>query len=413
MCDTMVVFNQTGNRSFFAKNSDREPGELQFLNLSSEPVAELERRPYLEAKEVYLQTSFPVLKEIFSEFTHPYKTFLSRPVWNWGAEMGVNEFGLAIGNEALFAKEKLLRAGLLGMDILRLALHNCKTAREAKDFIIALYRDYPQGGDGGYRHSMKYFSAFLVKDPVEAYVIESCNQHWAMKKVTGAASISNSYSITNDFEAVDPGAEKVKDFKKTFENRLMTFFAKGDSRQRFSSGMLKNRAMDFSGMKEILRSHISSEDRWKRGMNSICVHPGLIQSATTASFIVDYTGPRFIVWITGSPHPCLSLFKPFVFSGNPNFSGGSSHFPFGNAEEALNYSRKLYDLARKLERNHGLFLKKIKPLRDEYENEFQRIIDSQLSDETNGEQGLVKGCLQCFDLEQEYMKRVEKVIHKE
>ncbi len=47
---------------------------------------------------------------------------LSKPAWMWGAEMGANDHGVVIGNEAIFTKlqgpddseEKLL-----GMDLLR------------------------------------------------------------------------------------------------------------------------------------------------------------------------------------------------------------------------------------------------------------------------------------------------------
>lgn len=39
----------------------------------------------------------------------------------FGAEAGMNEYGVCIGNEAVFSKEKLVNyQGLLGMDMLRL-----------------------------------------------------------------------------------------------------------------------------------------------------------------------------------------------------------------------------------------------------------------------------------------------------
>lgn len=45
---------------------------------------------------------------------------ISRPVWMWGAEMGANEHGLVIGNEAVWTKanpEGVKEKKLLGMDL--------------------------------------------------------------------------------------------------------------------------------------------------------------------------------------------------------------------------------------------------------------------------------------------------------
>lgn len=53
-----------------------------------------------------------------------YAVILSKPAWMWGAEMGANECGVCIGNEAVWTK--LNEPGdtverLLGMDLLRFA----------------------------------------------------------------------------------------------------------------------------------------------------------------------------------------------------------------------------------------------------------------------------------------------------
>jgi secernin len=127
MCDTIVAL---GNRTadgiaLFAKNSDREPNEGQYLEWiprTSHPPGATVRCTYQEIPQV----------------EETYAVLLSRPFWMWGCEMGLNEHGVVIGNEAVFTKEPYAKTGLLGMDMMRLALERSTDARQALDLIIEL-----------------------------------------------------------------------------------------------------------------------------------------------------------------------------------------------------------------------------------------------------------------------------------
>ena len=53
---------------------------------------------------------------------HTHAVILSKPAWMWGAEMGANEHGVCIGNEAVWTKlngPEDEKEKLLGMDLLR------------------------------------------------------------------------------------------------------------------------------------------------------------------------------------------------------------------------------------------------------------------------------------------------------
>ena len=67
--------------------------------------------------------------------------------WMWGVEMGANEHGVVIGNEAVWTREPCdgRNKALLGMDLVRLGLERGNTAREALDVITTLLEEHGQG----------------------------------------------------------------------------------------------------------------------------------------------------------------------------------------------------------------------------------------------------------------------------
>lgn len=111
------------------------------------------------------------------EFTN--ETILIKPHWMWGAEMGINNKGLVIGNEAVFTRERLEPKALLGMDILRLALEYCDTAAKAVRYMIYLLEQYGQGGKAGYTENLRYHNSFIIADCKSAYVLETAGKNWA------------------------------------------------------------------------------------------------------------------------------------------------------------------------------------------------------------------------------------------
>ena len=111
MCDTLVRI--TDDAVLFAKNSDRDPVEAQ----------QVEFHPAADHGTGRIRLTHNDIDQV----GQTYAVLISRPWWMWGAEMGTNEHGLTIGNEAVFTR----RAGdgggdLTGMDLLRLALERAR-----------------------------------------------------------------------------------------------------------------------------------------------------------------------------------------------------------------------------------------------------------------------------------------------
>ncbi len=312
MCDTMCFISEKA--AIFGKNSDRDPGELQLLLYTHGELQKPE-----DEHPPYLNTQFRTLEKAASSLKMPYPALLSCPSWIWGAEMGINTKGVAIGNEAVFSR-RVPRGrrdqGLLGMDILRLALHCSADADEAVSVITGLIEQYGQGGNGSRNGRLYYQNSFLIIDGTKAVVLETSGSSWASREIYGAAAISNAYSLRKKYDA-SGGLRNNCDVKMHFEHPVMSFFSKGDFRRSRSLAYMEDisPSSPVSGMKEALRSHLTHDRSIRTSMKSLCVHArGLVNSKTTASMIADYRFNVPIVWVTGSPCPCLSLFKPLTAS---------------------------------------------------------------------------------------------------
>src|SRR4051795_2346910 len=134
-CDTSVVLGSitADGSTIFAKNSDRAPNEAQ-------PLSHYARRAYPAGATV--RTQYLEIPQV----EQTWEVIGSRPSWLWGFEMGVNEWGVAIGNEAVHTREPGEETGLLGMDIIRLALERATNAESAVNVITEMLERYGQGG---------------------------------------------------------------------------------------------------------------------------------------------------------------------------------------------------------------------------------------------------------------------------
>ncbi len=315
MCDSMVTVTDAG--LLFAKNSDRDPNEAQAPEWH--PAAD-------HAAGEGLSCTWIDIPQV----RHTHAVLVSRPWWMWGAEMGANEHGVVIGNEAVFTKrpaptgrrrEKGSGRGrdaepiqdgsergtgsrhkaLLGMDLVRLALERAASAEGAVSVIVELLERHGQGGPCSIDHpAFSYDNSFLVADGGAAFVVETAGRASATERVTGAGrSISNGFTIA--------------DFARVHADPVRTWVARAAIRRRTTQS-LACRARGPRDLMTALRIHSSGRPRWSPvhgGLGDPCVHAGglLTSSQSTSSWVSDLRGPERH-WVTATSAPCTSLFKP-------------------------------------------------------------------------------------------------------
>lgn len=319
MCDTFVVTSRASRDGsvLFGKNSDREPNEAQQV----ERIPAADFAPGSTVRCTYLE---------IPQAAHTHAVLLCRPFWMWGAEMGANEFGVVIGNEAVFTRVPRTKSpALTGMDLLRLALERSRTADEALNTITTLLEKYGQGGNCGYTHSFYYDNSFIVADANGAWVLETAGRQWVARRVQDIATISNALTIESGWDAASADVQtfaaemgwhrrgETFNFRKAYSDPLYTTLGRGAYRQNCTESALRRLKgqIDLRTAFAVLRMHGASGWRADRGLlgAEVCMHAGfgpVRNSQTTGSLVSALMDGQASHWVTAAAAPCTAVFKP-------------------------------------------------------------------------------------------------------
>ena len=290
MCDTIAVVRK--NEVWLAKNSDRDVNEAQILEWHP-------RRTHAAGSTVACTwIEIPQVAETNA-------VLISRPFWMWGAEMGANEHHVVIGNEAVFTKQPYNKTGLLGMDLLRLALERADTAEKACNIITALMQEHGQGGGAGHENRrFTYHNSYIIADPNGAIVLETAGNEFATERVEGTRTISNGLTI--------PGfAEKHSESLKT---RVSQCRLRRPITARLASKTRNARHL-FAALRDHGAGNANPPYRWLNGaMGCPCMHAGGVAtgSQTTGSWVTRMSKDGAQHWATGTAAPCTGIFKPIA-----------------------------------------------------------------------------------------------------
>jgi secernin len=361
MCDTWVALGDVtiSQNVIFGKNSDRPIFDCQPLVFSP-------RKEW--PANSHIQTEYIELPQVDVTYAH----LGSRPYWCWGYEEGINEYGVVIGNEAIFTKTFRDTAaslnkghqpelGLLGMDLIRLALERSQTAHQAVEIIGELIEHYGQFGSGVPTKSHReggYDNSFIIADPHEAWVLEAVGKHWAARCIShGYTSISNQPSIRDQWDlgsrdlhgfAVEQGWWSAGegssfDFARAYIDERVPRQV-SHIRVRRSGQLLAEKAGQITPgwMKRIARDHY--EDTFLQGpyfdaadpdVLTLCMHvsPADFTWGNTASSCVAVL-PKSraelpVFWWTPGP-PCNGCYVPFFPHGSQLPEMVSKAGTFGN-----------------------------------------------------------------------------------
>lgn len=330
--------------TLFAKNSDRRGRECQpFVQL---PAAFHPRGSRLRCTHLDID-----------QVAETYRVMGHSPVWCWGFEQGVNEFGVAIGNQATWSCEALeQQAGLLGSDLVRLGLERGRDAREALEVIATLVESHGQGGsafaaegDGGCQNS------FAIADGRSAWVLETTARRWAARSVEGAR-LTNALTLGDDWEIGSRDLERHAaqdghwsgagrlDFRAAYGRRDELAFLI-ERRVEAGERLLAGPPLSVESLKTWLRDHgrrpepprpsldPSDPDRY-----SICMHADPV-STTTASLVARLPeascGDPWSVWISFAT-PCTGIFIPVYLEGvlPPSLAASGGDSRSGSTSEA-------------------------------------------------------------------------------
>ena len=311
MCDTFVALpSATLDRNvLFAKSADCEVNEAN-------AIVRIPHRKHVKGE------TLRVTHLVIPQAEETYEVFLTKAFWTYGCEIGINEYGLAMGEEAVFTTEMTEeKDGIIGPDLMRLGLERAKNCREAIDLMTVLLEEYGQGGSAELKGNSHFDSSFLISDTSEAYILETAGRKWAVKKIEDFDSISNMLGITTNWTtcSTTSGTKKI-DWAKTFALPEVPPTLGSPDRQCYTYDRLKEVKGQITAqtMFKIMRHHNDGyHPATADAHRNICIHAGPQDNRwwqADGVMVTDVSEHGALIWVTGTSGNCISIFKP-VFMG--------------------------------------------------------------------------------------------------
>lgn len=314
MCDSLVALKPaTLNKSMiYGKSADCEVNEANAL-------VRIPRQCH--GKGEMVRTTHLMIPQ--SELT--YEIILTKACWTYGCEIGINEFGLAMGEEAVYTTEDGTesRDGLIGPDLARIALERTTNCREAIALMTSLLEQYGQGGNCEMKGNSHFDSSFMIADREEAYILETAGRKWAVKQVETFGSISNMLSIQDDWDAISAptgGKSEKVNWAAAYGRPEVPPILGSPQRQQITRQALENHfgSITVKTIFDIMRHHGEGYDPAKAPAHqNICVHIGPQKNRwwqADGVMVTEVEGDQTVIWVTGTSGTCVSIFKP-VFLG--------------------------------------------------------------------------------------------------
>ncbi|XP_058821742.1 secernin-2 [Topomyia yanbarensis] len=226
---------------------------------------------------------------------------LSQPAGLWGAESGSNEKGVSIG--LTFSDGHPLDGKLNATDLVRLGLERGASASDAIDIMTKL--NAASGPDGESKDAPK--AAFVICDPSEAWLLNIVGSLWAAHKIsTSCLALTSGLSVGSkiDRSSVDlhsklqaagiwDGSAELN-FSAAFGSESARAWPTGEPNGEGTFGLLQ--------MFKTLRT-VGAERLSLSSQVSVLSSSGLSCH-----------------WLTATPNPEESVFKPFIFTSGAKIS---------------------------------------------------------------------------------------------
>jgi hypothetical protein len=262
---------------------------------------------------------------------------LSQPDWLWGAEHGLNEHGVAIGNEKVDTRSGVDGApsALIGMDLVRLGLERAGAAEQAVEVMTALLERHGQGGIADKANEAAYDSSFLVADSSSAWVLETAGRTWAAAPVAanGAVALSNRLTIRRDWTRASADVPTGADFDSWRDPVVDAAYADVRlvaSRKFLGGGRSGDAAPDLKLTPRHIVGHLRDHGTgpWGEpgtastpgGTSTVVPPPSEVRADGTGITICMHTGRHMATtasMVAYLPRPCTGPLRYWVAVGSP------------------------------------------------------------------------------------------------